>query len=364
MTTVPIFLEALDVLFFRDGRPFGAAAHGTSGLPAPQTLIGALRTALLEAAGCNFERLRGHGDFAAAVAAACPAEYHAIARVAVRGPWLARRPGGAAAPVEPLVPVPATLHTPKKPADGAVCCLAPLRAGTQLPGWTPIEAGLRPLWLKQAVTTKPAEGYLTLAGLDAFLNNEPVPATAIVSRTNLYEFDHRTGIGVDPDRLSAQESLIYGASFLALAKDTGLYAEVNLPDQRVRKLFEGVKTFAFGGEGRRVRLEVLGQPVGWPRPRRTGKPCLLLTTPALLQQRWRPAQLPGLVAAAVPGAVAVSGWDLARRGPKPTRFAAAAGSVYFLEGPVDGLPVESLSDHPDDRQAGWGCYLKGVWSDA
>ena len=39
---VGLRLDPCDVLFFRDGRPFAAASHGESGMPAPQTLAGAL----------------------------------------------------------------------------------------------------------------------------------------------------------------------------------------------------------------------------------------------------------------------------------------------------------------------------------
>ncbi|MCL4203600.1 MAG: hypothetical protein KJ000_13940 [Pirellulaceae bacterium] len=60
--------------------------------------------------------------------------------------------------------------------------------------------------------------------------------------------------------------------------------------------------------------------------------------------------------------VAVSGWDLARGGPKPNRFAAQAGSTYFLNEPLHPWP-ETLSDNDRDAQQGWGCYLKGVWTD-
>jgi CRISPR-associated protein Cmr3 len=140
-----------------------------------------------------------------------------------------------------------------------------------------------------------------------------------------------------------------------------------VPDETLGQLVEEMHTLPFGGEGRRVRVQILPRSFKWrPEVAASGKPLLLLTTPGLFAEPWRPAALPAppLVAAAVPGAVAVSGWDLARRGPKPTRFAAAAGSVYFLDGMPDGLPPDSLSDKPDDRQQGWGCYLKGVWTDA
>jgi len=70
------------------------------------------------------------------------------------------------------------------------------------------------------------------------------------------------------------------------------------------------------------------------------------------------------VAAAVPGHVAFSGWDLARRGPKPTRFAAPAGSVYFLEGSVGTTAVEGSLANPADAVLGWGAFVEGVWNHA
>ena len=57
METVGLCLEALDVLFFRDGRPFmDGTEQMLSGLPLPQTLAGAICTALMQAAGCDFDR--------------------------------------------------------------------------------------------------------------------------------------------------------------------------------------------------------------------------------------------------------------------------------------------------------------------
>jgi CRISPR-associated protein Cmr3 len=362
-TTLGLCLEALDVLFFRDGRPFGAATRAASGLPMPQTLAGALRTALLERAGCDFAKLRGHPVFVDAVRAACTPAHHWIGEVVFRGPWLARWPDGGGG-LEVLVPAPATLHRQKKEKNSPLFRLAPLPAG-QLPGWQPPEDTLlRPLWLRQRVTTEPAEGYLTPDGFRAFLHNQEVPATALVPRGKLFDFDHRTGIGIEPDRLAAEKSLIYGTSFLVLHKNVVLYAELVLPDGVAAGVLDGLTVLPFGGEGRRVRVSLVPR-FDWCEPPAGPRTLLMLTTPGQFatQAPWRPQGLP-LAAAAVPGAVAVSGWDLARGGPKPTRFAAAAGSVYFLDGTPDGLPPGSLADAPEDRLQGWGCYLKGVWTDA
>lgn len=369
MTTIGLTLEPLDVLFFRDGRPFGAATSGASVLPLPQTLAGAILTALLETHGCDFTRLpselRDRGNWAAAIASAGGPSW--IGALAVRGPWLARRQ--ASGGLEVLVPAPAVLHADKTPqgAERKLHALRPLPP-QRLPGWRPPESapGLWPLWLRHPRPTQPATGYLTPAGVRAFLHGKSVPPDQLVHPDQLFDFDRRTGIGIDPDRLAAEESRIYGATFLALQPAVSLYAEVVLPGEAAGSALAGIETVAFGGEGRRVRVQTLDRPFSWPAQMPAGqgqKPLLLLTTPGLFREAWKPAALHGrLVAAAVPGSVPVSGWDLARGGPKPNRFAAQAGSVYFLDESLYPWP-ETLSDHARDAQQGWGCYLKGVWID-
>jgi CRISPR-associated protein Cmr3 len=381
-TTIGLTLEPLDVLFFRDGRPFGAATRGRSDLPQPQTLAGAIWTALLDAHRCDFPTLaaalqQGHSLAAAHGKARCP-EW--IAKLRVRGPWLARtgaEDSSGGRRFEVLVPVPAVLHRVKAEAEdgaGLLPRLRPLPAG-RLPGWH--ETGndeqqeLRPLWLTRREATEPLTGFLTPRGLRRFLADEDVPGTEVLAPDELFAFDHRTGIGIEPDRLSAQTGIIYEASFLALKRDLKqrqevlLYAEVVLPEDSGAGALVGLQTIPFGGEGRRVRVERVA-PWPWHQyerlPRGDQRPLVLLTTPGFFAGRWKPHRLnASLVAAAVPGALAVSGWDLARGGPKPNRFAAQAGSTYFLDQPLDPWPG-TLSDRPRDQQQGWGCYLKGVWT--
>ncbi len=382
-TTIGLKLEPLDVLFFRDGRPFGAATRGQSDLPLPQTLAGAIWTALLDVHGCDFPALaaavKQRDSLATALGKArCP-EW--IAKLRVRGPWLART-CDADAPAgrhfEVLVPAPAVLHRVKGKAQDAAAALPrlrPLRAD-KLPGWRETtnddQQDLQPLWLTCREATEPLSGFLTPQGLRRFLADEDVAGSDVLSRDDLFAFDHRTGIGIEPNRLSARTGIIYEASFLALKRELEqkrevlLYAEVELPEGANPAALAGLQTMAFGGEGRRVRVENV-DPWPWdeyePRASANQRPLLLLTTPGFFAGRWKPQRLNGaLLAAAVPGALGVSGWDLARGGPKPNRFAAQAGSTYFLDQPLDPWP-KALSYHQPDQQQGWGCYLKGVWTD-
>jgi CRISPR-associated protein Cmr3 len=368
-TTVGLKLEPLDVLFFRDGRPFTGSERSISGLPMPQTLAGGIRTALLRSADCDFRRLgdamKNGGTFASAVQQSCPREFHWIGGTRVRGPWIARRRPPDT--LEVLVPIPAVLHQGKR-ASSSRYRLTPLPAN-QLPGWNPTgdQEGLRPLWLKELEPTEPAEGYFTPTALDQFLRGEVPPANETVPAGELFALDFRTGIGISPDRLVAEDSQIFGRGFLALRPRVVLYGEVVLPDSVVDDSPLGeLSVLPLGGEGRNVLIERLAAPHDWPSSLPTGdkqKSLVVLTTPCAFQAGWKPRLLADdLVAAAVPGSLAYSGWDLARGGPKPTRFAVPAGSTYFLEQAPRDWPL-SLAESDDERQQGWGCYLTGVWTD-
>src|SRR5262249_33971757 len=104
MNPIGLRLDPLDPLLFRDGRPFDAATIAQSGLPTPQTLAGALRTALLHAWDDRFlaeikqrkRELRSAPGW--------------ITTCRFRGPWPALFDGEntASAPV-PLLPTPAVL---------------------------------------------------------------------------------------------------------------------------------------------------------------------------------------------------------------------------------------------------------------
>ena len=343
-------MDPCDVLFFRDGRPFTEASHAESGLPSPQTLAGAVRTGLLEQAGCDAHGFRKLGAliaegnaFAAAADAVCGAGW--IGQVQVRGPWFCRGAKDHLQEVEVLAPVPVTLHQPKSGGahDRRLVRLDPLHKHVSLPGWIPPLPGMRPLWSNEHAATQRTSGYLTRQGLQVFLQGG-VPAVSdsqLLPAEEIYTFDHRTGIGVDVDRYTAEEGLIYGASFLALKPGFALYAEVTLPTAAPARIFSGRQSLPLGGEGRRVVVERVN-PFRWPeaKPGNGQGTLVLLTTAGLFastqpSRGWMPAcfnERSPLLGTAVGSSQPVSGWDLASGGPKPNRFAVPAGSVYFLQG--------------------------------
>lgn len=374
-------LDPCDVLFFRDGRPFAAASHGESGMPTPQTLAGAICTHLLQQAGCDASGFRNLGrlvavgqDFAAAAEEVCGAGW--IGGIRVRGPWFSHVDKGRRQVDDVLSPMPATLHHPKAHREHGrrLIRLDPLEKKCSLPGWVPPLPGMRPLWSKEHVATERMSGYLTRKGLQVFLEGgaPEVSDEHLLPAEEVFDYDRRTGIGVEVDRYTAEKGLIYSARFLSLQPGVALYAEVVLPPAAPDTLFSGQQSLRFGGEGRHVLVEKV-EPFDWPtaRPRNGQGILVLLTTPCLFDptrpgQNWRPAcfdDQSGLVGAAVTGFLPVSGWNLATGGPKPNRFAVPAGSVYFLQGMAEDLPSDCLADSPEDRLQGWGCFARGVWND-
>ena len=143
-----------------------------------------------------------------------------------------------------------------------------------------------------------------------------------------------------------------------------LYAEV-LPGEGAPANLEGylAEPVPLGGEGKYIRAQRV-EACTWPEPDwNRERATWYLATPAFFDVKTGlPDMLDGVklrAAASGPG-TAVSGWDVARNGPRPTRFAVPAGAVYFVEGAgrcTDGpfrLDVNAFAE-------GWGFALQGKW---
>lgn len=347
-------LDPLDTLFFRDGRPFSPATRAEGGLPQPRTLAGALRTRLVrrfvDLGQLPHLRSRGVAIEEALRRLGCP---DWVRRLRFRGPWLAQSDNDR---LVPLVPTPVILAR----EGDCLFRLAPLEP-RHLPGWR--DQDRMPLWRAGGAEAKPAGGFLTLDGLRAFLHGGlPAPAE-LVKPEELYGFDERTGLAINADSLTGEKGMLYGIRLLALKKDVTLYAEVIAGDDApadVSTQLEGA--MPFGGEGRYVKVTP-ATLVAWPEAPAAKQSLWLLASPAPFRQAHRPDALPAGVtvhAAATGPAGAFSGWDVARGGPEPTRFAVPAGAVYFVEG--EFTPEHASLCLGDNAAVGWGFALRGTWN--
>lgn len=380
MTRHGLHIEPLDVLFFRDGRPFEAAMRGTSGLPLPQTLAGAVRTALLSRTGFNFQvfskarractKLGQESRDALKEALRAGHAHEWIVKAAFRGPWpavfLKDRP-------VPLFSQP--LDRIRAKEDAEFVWLRP----KVIPGWVDDPDGLLALTRDRETDGKASPKLFSLPALRAYLDNETkFGSTELFEARDIYDFDDRSGIGVNAETLASADGMIYGIRFLAMKPrvanhekhgdyadaKTGLYAEIDcdFPRDDLKKLL--ADPIPFGGESRYSRIAVIN-PVGWPEAKSGTKTKWLLVSPGFIpfsKKSQRPLpDIPGLIAAASAAGIAVSGWDVAKNGPRATRFAIPAGAVYYFEGPgpADGF----LGGSEDDKAEGWGFALPGTWED-
>jgi CRISPR-associated protein Cmr3 len=184
--------------------------------------------------------------------------------------------------------------------------------------------------------------------------------------------DVRTHVSIDQQSGTAAEGALFVTSGLALQ-----------PDEAFAGFIEDVGALepaaSVGGErriawiGQEERLSFAREPSVIDGISGTGLR-LVLVTPGLFAGGWRPAfpAFPGLTAelvgAAVPRRLAVSGWDLAARRPKPVRFLVPAGSVFFwrlsrplVRNEVESLWMTSLCEDEQDRRDGYGLALPGAW---
>jgi CRISPR-associated protein Cmr3 len=204
--------------------------------------------------------------------------------------------------------------------------------------------------LPQERRTKPTTGWwLTTAGWQLYLRNEPVSRHQLVRSSALWRYDLRVGVGLSAATRSVEEGKLFSVNAVAFEPEVGFLARIDGAEPAADGLLR------FGGDGRGARMQIV--EADWPQPdlveiSRAGRARLVLTTPGLFELGWLPTgifeddgmyrlDLHGvrarLVAAAVPRPEIVSGFNIADSRPKPALRAAPAGSVYWLED-LDATP--------------------------
>lgn len=357
-TTSTHFIEALDVLVLRGNKLFGAAgSHGESLMPPwPSVAAGALRSALLVH--------RGHdlADFASGrIAVPELGTPERPGSFTLQGFHIGRRQGGRIAPVYQL---PADLAVTRLDDDTlGLRAMQPTRlVGVQTGAPLP-----RVPVLAETTRGKPETGYwLTAEGMTRWLQGAVPTADQLVHSQDLWGYEDRIGIGMDPNLKRAQDGRLFTSRVVALRPGVGFVAEVSgCP-------WPAALTLRFGGDGRGAVSHATDAQ--WPKADpaaivTSGRARLLLTSPGYFADGgWYPTgvhhdaasgelrfDLHGvrgrLVAAGVSRAEVISGWDLAKRQPKPAERVAPTGSVYWLD---------QLEASP---QALDKLVMRGLWTD-
>lgn len=364
--TISLLIESLDVLLFRDGKPFSAGMdHLAQSIfpPFPTTLTGFIRSKLFLESDLNWDRARqqfgnlggpdGYGSFR------------------IRGLFL-RKDG------IDYVPVPMDFVKGKN--SGEYRFISPIQRSVvpDIAANFP-DRDLLHLWVRTDEPVETPTGFIHLSDLfDRCLLGRRLEAKSILSDADFIAREPRTQISVDRASRTANDGGLFTVEFLRPLEEVGFHAR-----------FEGVQwpgrsgLDTLGGERRPVRWTVLDR---WTPPgtkpieekvQSSGRFKLVLLAPAVFDEGWHPGQRfngylkevsveAKLVAAAVGRPVRIGGFDLHRGTPKPMRPAVPAGSVYFYEinsgDParlVGSWGMRCISDL--DWEAGMGLSAIGGW---
>ncbi len=385
-----IDIQPLDVVGVRDGRPFdvGDTVHARSLFPPPPwTILGALRTLLIEQAGVD-PALYGNRADPSDKRRACIEKVQDVAGTPdgvpplMLGPVMLGYPGAAGGADVVTGDSPST-RSPllfPQPLDLEVFAglrgreVKRLRAAPLPDGYA---ASLTPGLLMPALPdgARPdgdvPPWFLTPRSMDAYLAGR-VPSWA-VSGEQRPVFINDARIGVALDHKVVREGYFYVRHTVALAPGSCLRVPVcGLTDQAKRALSELRGVMRLGGDGHAARVSVgkdgalprLGEPTG-------RRAAIYFASPTLPDDVTdeRLSRLVGVpvrtVARMTRRAVPLGGWKMGI-GPRVMKRLLPAGTVLHVE--ADGadwkrLHGMSLAADDEDRAAGLGFALVGRLED-
>ena len=341
--------EALDTWFFKESRPLeavGGAQLGSSFPPPARTLIGAVRTALGDACGVQWQDYAQREDHPLRALMGSPSD---LGPLRFEGPYLLHQG-------RRLYPAPLSIML--READEALgqpVAFTHLRPG-QRPqacdlGWVRLPRKLD----AQLAGAKPAEGlFLTAAGLQAALQGRAPQATDMLRAKDLFHHEPRLGIAREHQTRRPQDGLLYQTRHVRPRAETALGLSLR-----------GLDAQAFAGLPRQgmARVGAEGRLAAWSRDKAQPLPAvaisgrqlmLCLLTHAAFERGWLPdgfrevttelegrpwthwqGELAGkpvrLVSAVTGKPVREGGWNLAEQKPRELRGLVPAGSCYFLE---------------------------------
>lgn len=361
-----ILIQPRDPVIFRDGKPFtqGLPARSTD-WPLPSAVIGPIRTRL--------GRNTSYDD----------ATVKRLKLIEHVGPFMAARAEGGYTLTFPK-PADVVAFTARDDAQGRrqleLCPLRPveLPAGDGM-DWP--EDGLVPVLGGRGEKATAAPPFWSAASTLEWLaeggSASTFRAAADLGFGALFR-QRRIHLEIETGTQAAKKGMLFSTEGLEFL-ERGICSRIRYDDG---EQWAGLEPLApLGGER---RLAYWSEPaIDWPAaPDWLAGEKLLrlqLITPGYFEKGWKPGWLqdgtpPGLaglklklVAAAVPRAVAHSGWDLTKpgkHGQKATRFLAPAGSVYFCQveaGDPRRLWMRSICDDEQARRDGFGLVMCGRW---
>ncbi len=356
-------LQAIDTLFFRDGRPFNSGetgqmeANGTFP-PMPATVVGAVRAALA----------RGHGwtggpwdDATMSVLG----DGDDLGQLRFQGPFLLRSG-------QPVFPAPLCLLGTQTGDDAA-----PWRDLVRLAPGNVLDTDAGPLRLPVLAERREGVGglagvHVTKLGMQRVLAGQVPASDQTVGQDALWQVEPRVGILRDLDTQTTGEDALFHSSHIRLCAGVSLGAHLD----GLQDGWAPATPAALGGES---RLAWVAERDVWPLPappELTSEGGMVRYTAILITPGDWPGlawdgcdkplgDLPGLVVSACVGKpIRMGGWDSLARKPRALKSLLPPGSVWFLKAD-EGEREQILAwhgRHLGTRAAwGYGQILIGTW---
>ncbi len=345
-------LDALDPLFFRDGRPFALGEESyAEGIfpPLPSTVRGALRSMWIA------ERLSAPNADKDTLAGASSSIELTYFGLGIAG--------------KPVFPAPLDLFFPETkkgiPAE-PMKLMGKISASSCPPE-------VSHLFRAEADgKTESVHGHLLdFEAMQRYVNGDNSAHFRTIRLSEFVKHEHKIGIGRDRETNRTKEGLLFRlvANRFEDEKHGGLslLVELNAPKLQPLKVEEHA-VLPLGGERRSVTAKPTSEHFLPEKPSIQGKYVkIVLLTPALCGS-WFPT-ISGLtlVAASLGKPISVGGWDVLKQEPKPMRRAIPAGSVFLYKAESEAkaneiakqLRGKSLCTPVEDQRNGFGLYIVG-----
>ena len=412
-----LFVDAIDVLFFRDGRPFEAGEeHIAQSLfpPNSSTVLGAIRGSIFRRMCRDRQKYLDNDTTEPWVQElnAAMGRPDRLGPMSIpQGPFVASWDAATCAAGSLYFPPPADVVRLRREDRGFECTyLRPLRDGPQLWGADPDKGGLPPGLLPMWARTPRVAGGLggedahevliSRCGLERMLAGTDFCSGVVVASDELLSNDTRAGNALENRQV--KEAHLYEASFVRPGtRERRVGLAFSLTHEGGDDELPGISLVQLGGEGRWATVTSLTHDSPLPAaadlqrgPDGKVRFKVYLATPCVLEGGWLPdwidaktlkvicPRLPmnsdtSLVSVALADKTAIGGYDLARGIPRASHAAVGAGSVYFFETSappewVAGLHLSHFLDSevhgetqdmpPDQqRQLGLGLSFIGGW---
>lgn len=368
------FLQPLDVLYLRGNRLFGdSSATGEAVMPPwPSMAAGALRSQMLVSNGVD------SGQFATNGVKLTGDLSQSLGTPTEPGTFRLSHFQLAKVEDEKLLdvywPLPSDVIVISDENNKHIHYLQPQRLAASILTSSPCEQIPVFRTEKQA---KPDNGlWLNTAGIQSWLNGQPITQEHLVESKQLWKIDSRLGIALDAAGRTTIEGQLYTVDAVAMNENIGFLTGIDGADGLLQN-----GLLRLGGDGRGAQHSKIDwkplQP-DWDSISKTQRFRLALATPGLFEQGWLLPGMSGqadgfiwqtkefsahLVTASVSRAETISGWDLAENCPKPALKAVSIGSVYWFdrfEGDTQALRklveqgLSLISAYPDNKRCAEG----------